>query len=419
MAPQRGIDEGTAGGQLAVFLVELTRQTPVRELSDRFGRSSSTWGNYLNGSTLIPRQLVGRLVESFTPPGSTRNTKAVRGLELWKAAEAERRAGRSPSAGGELVRGRQRRDDALQQVVKYRMVAANAENHLAELRPMLAHTQSRLEHAELRLRLGDERERARAERRLGQARERLGRVRVQQELARRRRMTAEEQQEFWMAEVLSAQEEISRLEREVRDLVTVPPGPLEPVGRDAAEAPDAPDAVDDANFEARLEHITAEGLEDAALIEEDLQHLRPPPADPVQPLSSPALDKPALDKPALDKPALDKPALDKPALDRAATSGDRRLGQTLAWRRLVLPFPLLGVTGFLYWACQEAAFSRIGGWAVIPATVLCLPVLYGSLRATTVRKLPARIAAPLLHIAWSALLVLDQLPWPPPGTGAR
>ncbi|MFC6517838.1 hypothetical protein ACFQFR_36675 [Streptomyces goshikiensis] len=51
--------------------------------------------------------------------------------------------------------------------------------------------------------------------------------------------------------------------------------------------------------------------------------------------------------------------------------------------------------------------------------MLCLPVLYGSLRATTVRKLPARIAAPLLHIAWSALLVLDQLPWPPPGTGAR
>ncbi|MEU3903881.1 hypothetical protein AB0F20_08690 [Streptomyces goshikiensis] len=399
MAPQRGIDEGTAGGQLAVFLVELTRQTPVRELSDRFGRSSSTWGNYLNGSTLIPRQLVGRLVESFTPPGSTRNTKAVRGLELWKAAEAERRAGRSPSAGGELVRGRQRRDDALQQVVKYRAVAANAENHLAELRPMLAHTQSRLEHAERQLRLGDERERARAERRLGQARERLGRVRVQQELARRRRMTAEEQQEFWMAEVLSAQEEISRLEREVRDLVTVPPGPLEPVRRDAADTPDAPDAVDDADFEARLEHITAEGLEDAALIEEDLQHLRPPPADPVQPLSSPALDKPALDKPA--------------------TSGDRRLGQTLAWRRLVLPLPLLGVTGFLYWACQEAAFSRIGGWAVIPATVLCLPVLYGSLRATTVRKLPARIAAPLLHIAWSALLVLDQLPWPPPGTGAR
>lgn len=179
----------------------------------------------------------------------------------------------------------------------------------------------------------------------------------------------------------------SRLEREVRDLVVVPPGPLEPVGRDA---------VDDADFEARLEHITAEGLEDEALIEEDL---RPPPVDPVQPLSSPALDKAALDKPA--------------------TSGDRHLGQILVWRRLVLPIPLLGVTGFLYWACQGAAFSRIGGWAVVPATVLCLPVLYGSLRATTVRKLPARIAAPLLHIAWSALLVLDQLPWPPPGTGVR
>ncbi|KOU56899.1 hypothetical protein ADK96_37350 [Streptomyces sp. IGB124] len=136
---------------------------------------------------------------------------------------------------------------------------------------MLAYTQSRLENAELQLKLGGERERARVDRQLGQAKERLSRVHVQQERARARRMTAEEQQEFWMAEALVAQEEISRLEREAQDLVVVAPGSLEPVRTGSA------DAVDDSDFEARLEHITAEGLHDEALIEEDLQ---PAPTDP-------------------------------------------------------------------------------------------------------------------------------------------
>ncbi|MFE2553635.1 hypothetical protein ACFXGI_34645 [Streptomyces sp. NPDC059355] len=243
----------------------MTKNTPVRDLADRFGRSSSSWGNYLNGSQLIPKQLVARLVESFTIPGPRRETMAVEALKLWNAADAERRAGRFSSGGGDLVRQHQRRDDALQQVIKYQALAANAEKHLAELRPMLAYTQSRLENAELQLKLGDERERTRRERQLGQARERLGRVQVQQERARGRRMTAEEQQEFWMAEVLATQEEIRRLESEARDLEVISPAALQPVHREASKD------VDDADFDARLEHITAEGLEDEALIEEDLQ----------------------------------------------------------------------------------------------------------------------------------------------------
>ncbi|MFA7766389.1 hypothetical protein [Streptomyces sp. NRRL S-448] len=298
MSPQRKIDEETAGGQLALFLVRLTRGASVRELAHRFGRSSSTWGNYLNGAQLIPKKLVGNLVESFTTPGAVRNTKATRAWELWAAADAERRASRTQSGGG-LVPPHQRRDDALQQVIKYQALAANAEKHLAELRPMLAYTQSRLENAELQLKQAGQRERARVERQLGQAKERLSRVRVQQERARNRRMTAEEQQEFWTTEALTAQEEISRLEREAQDLV-VPMGILEPARRDEV------DEVDDFDFETRLEHITAEGLEDEALIDEDLQPAAP--SDPdgddgirdlfpvqggVQSVSNPVLDKPA------------------------------------------------------------------------------------------------------------------------------
>ncbi|MFJ3516686.1 hypothetical protein [Streptomyces sp. NPDC090131] len=270
-----------------------------------------------------PKTLVGKLVGAFTPPGVRRSTASVRALELWNAADAERRASRLPG-GGELVLQHQRRDDALQQVIKYQALAANAEKHLAELRPMLAYTQSRLENAELQLKLGGERERARVERRLGQAKERLSRVQVQQERARTRRMTAEEQQEFWMAEALVAQDEISRLEREAQDLVVVPPGSLEPVRAETA------DAVDDSEFEARLEHITAEGLHDEALIEEDLQpnpadadpgpepdpdpvldeqlHALPAGPDPVQPVSKTVLDKPSTSSDTDVRAASDSPA---------------------------------------------------------------------------------------------------------------
>ncbi|MFE5495302.1 hypothetical protein ACFQ7Z_35825 [Streptomyces virginiae] len=272
MSPQREIDEETAAGRLALYVVTLTRGATVRDLADRFGRSSSSWGNYLNGAQLIPKPLLGKLVEAFTSPGTGRSAASVQALELWNAAAAERHTGRPPG-GGELVRQHQRRDDALQQVIKYQALAANAEKHLAELRPMLAYTQSRLENAELQLKLGGERDRARVERQLGQAKERLSRVHVQQERARTRRMTAEEQQEFWMAEALVAQEEISRLEREAEDFVVVAPGSLEPVRTGAAEA------VDDSDFEARLEHITAEGLHDEALIEEDLQPTPTGPGD--------------------------------------------------------------------------------------------------------------------------------------------
>ncbi|MFJ5811150.1 hypothetical protein [Streptomyces sp. NPDC093093] len=298
MAPQREIDKKTAGGQLALFLVWLTRGATVRELAERFEPSRATWGNYLNGSQLIPKPVLKDLLEAFTAPGPARNTAVRDAWERWTAADAERRSARA-TPGREVVRQHQRLEDALEQVIKYQKFAGNAEQHLAELRLMLAYTESRLEKTELELQLAGERERARAELRLGQARERLGRVRIQQERARGRRMTAEEQQDFWMTEALNAQEEISRLERETQDLIVVPQGLLPPVRQDTA------DEVDDAAFEARLEHITAEGLEDEALIEEDLQPAHDPDGPPLLLVVQDAVQ-----------------LVSKTVLDKAATSSD-------------------------------------------------------------------------------------------------
>ncbi|MFB6807948.1 hypothetical protein [Streptomyces sp. NPDC056387] len=260
MTPKREIPQGTAAGDLAIFLVRLVRQATVRELAGKFGKSSATWGNYLNGAQLIPMDLLSRLVEAYTAPGQARQVKAVRANELWVAAARERRG--APS-GGTLVRQHQRREDALLQVVKYQELAANAERHLAQLRPMLAYTQGRLENVQLQLNQAGEREKARIELQLSQARERLSRVQLQRERARSRRLTAEEQQEFWMREAVAAQDEINRLEREAHDLA-VPEGTV-------ASRPGPGDVTDsDTEVDIRLEHIEAEGFEDEARIKLDL-----------------------------------------------------------------------------------------------------------------------------------------------------
>lgn len=440
MAPQREIDEETATGALAQFLVDLTRNTPVRDLATKFGKSSSSWGNYLKGSHLIPKPLLGRLVEAFTRPGQARNDTAVRAAALWNAADAERRAGRTPDTGGHLVRQHQKLDDALQQLIKYQALALKTDRQLDELRSLLVYTKGRLENAQLQIQLSGERERARVERRLSEAKEHLGRVRVQQERARTRRMTVEEQQEFWMAEVLAAQQEISRLERESQDLVVLPPGTLEETRPGLAEA------MDEADFEARLEHLTAEGLQDEALIEED-RRLTSDAADDdvlqaphviqgaVQPVSNTGLDRPPTSENIHNNTA--PVAIAVHASDatptvpasRSATQPDPQAKPShavhrffvwyfsdrsdLSLRRYVLPVPLAAVNWFFYWALQGAV-ERAGKGAIIMSVLMCLPILYGSLRATSVPKRQARVAAVLFQVTWSVLLLFDLLPWPPP-----
>ncbi|MFE2523913.1 helix-turn-helix domain-containing protein [Streptomyces sp. NPDC059382] len=411
MSPKREIPEGTPAGDLAVFLVGLTRGATVRALAERFGRSSSTWGNYLNGSQLIPRPLLGRLVEAYTPPGSARNVKAVRASELWSAADRERRSG--PVALHPVPT--ERRDEALWQVVKYQALAANAEKHLAELRPMLAYTQSRLENARMRLRVADDRERVRVERQLGQAKERLGRVRVQQERARTRRLTAEEQQQFWTTEALSAQEEINRLEREARSLV-VPVGPPDADGRSprGADAAEGDEEADETTFDVRLEHIVAEGLEDEAVIEADIRFEADTRLESevavvgaaVPPVSNVPLDRAGVDGGG-SRPM-------RPALPyRALRTIGGALGQPLVKARLhvIAALLCLGVVVIVYRAAEGVESGR--GWSgVVLATLFGLPFLYGVLRFGAMPVRAARVSAVVLHLAWAVVLLLDALPWP-------
>ncbi|MFD3719802.1 hypothetical protein [Streptomyces sp. NPDC058674] len=291
MPSRRRVDGNTAVGALALYVLGLTREATLQELAEEFDRSSSSFGNYLNGTHVIPKQVLGKLVVARTKEGAERNSEVQRALALWKAATEERRAARAQPDEAP-VPAHQRRDEAMQQVVKYQRLAQNADQHLAELRPMLAFMQSRLENARLRLRLAGDRERARIEREIIEARKRLERVKAQRERARSRRVTAEQQQDFWMAEVLAAQSDLDRLGTDAEDLAV--PGGVVPLLRASA---------DDTEFDARLEGIEAEGLKDDAEFDASLpphQGAQPGagPAggpgvpDSVQDLSNTGLDKP-------------------------------------------------------------------------------------------------------------------------------
>ncbi|MER5776957.1 hypothetical protein ABT144_22215 [Streptomyces sp. NPDC002039] len=411
MSPKREIPEGTPTGDLAVFLVGLTRGATVRALAERFGLSSSTWGNYLNGSQLIPRPLLGKLVEAYTPPGPARNVKAVRASELWSAADRERRVG--PAVVHPVPT--EQRDEALWQVVKYQALAANAEKHLAELRPMLAYTQSRLDNARMRLRVADDRERERVERQLGQAKERLGRVQVQQERARNRRLTAEEQQQFWTTEALTAQQEINRLEREARSLV-IPVGPPDADGRSpsGAGAAEGDDEADETTFDIRLEHIVAEGLEDEAVIEADIRFEADARFESevevvgaaVPPVSNVPLDTGGVDGDG-SRPA-------RQALPyRVLRTIGRTLGQPLVKARLhvIAALLCLGAVFIMYRGAEQVESEKTSSGVVL-ATLFGLPFLYGVLRFGAVPRRAARVAAVVLHLAWAVVLLLDALPWP-------
>lgn len=91
------------------------------------------------------------------------------------------------------------------------------------------------------------------------------------------------------------------------------------------------------------------------------------------------------------------------------------------WLRVLTQVALLTLTCFQYAVAQNVAGRPdVGRWAgLATATVLCLPLLYGSLRLARIPKRAASILAVMFHAAWSVLVLLDRLPWPAPDFGTK
>lgn len=206
---------------------------------------------------------------------------------------------------------------------------------------------------------------------------------------------------------------------------------------------------------ARLEHITAEGLEDEALIEEHLQ-LTVPTEDEdtdaplvvqrgAQPMSKGLLDKPVTNEEApLQSTAYgtasrvlnprihwvevaEAAARESPEVMRARRRARRveQLGLTNAWdgRQRIIRFSLAYVPLIwaAYWLAQSMNYSKANEPPQIApapariflATLVVLPVHLLLLWCMSVPKRRARVVALVCHVTWSTLLALDLLPWPP------
>ncbi|MBT2389747.1 hypothetical protein J7E87_09950 [Streptomyces sp. ISL-1] len=179
----REFQGGPRANELARFLCELAgrHSLTTRTLSTRFkgSASSSTWALYLNGTKLIPAEVLGRIVRTlFSHDPRAQEFYVTEAKRLWKAAEAETEAGPVQDGGPqtEIVRLYERLNEATEGMAKARSVAHESERVVGMLIPMAALLQSRIETLTGELSRALERERALAELHLAQARLRLERT---------------------------------------------------------------------------------------------------------------------------------------------------------------------------------------------------------------------------------------------------
>ncbi|WP_327740910.1 serine protease [Streptomyces sp. NBC_00493] len=97
----RKLRGGPKANALAEFLGNLGDRADLKTqgFAERFGGGKTTWAQYLNGSSVIPKRLLGQVVEELCRTDPRRREQLlVRANQLYKAAEAEARAVRVQQA---------------------------------------------------------------------------------------------------------------------------------------------------------------------------------------------------------------------------------------------------------------------------------------------------------------------------------
>ncbi|WP_141747210.1 hypothetical protein [Streptomyces agglomeratus] len=264
MARQRLLRGRPQANRLAEFLCGITepRKLTVRTLAGLFpdGPSASTWATYLNGTQVIPKPLLGRLLTISVTDRAQRAGYAADAMRLWNAADKESRRPETDTESTQLVRLHQQLTDALTGQARAEQVASKANAALAELRHMGAYLESVINRQSVELRAAHDRERGELEYQLTQAQARLERTQSELKRAQRRRYTAEQAQQALAREALEAREQIARLQDKVAHLGAGP----EPA---ALAVPVREIRLED--FDHRLDLIS----DDAALEDEELADL--------------------------------------------------------------------------------------------------------------------------------------------------
>lgn len=209
---------------LARFLCETTDSLgldTVDKVVRRFprGGSRSTWAQYLNGATVIPRPLLREVLQELrrTRPGSWSGHVLVEANKLWKAA-AEGTPPPQGSSSTELVSLYRRLTETTEALNKAQAVAANTERVIPQLLQLSGRQETKISELTYEVEQLRERERTQAAQRLEQAQFRLARIQAELERARNDRYTAEQAQAVLVREQQEARREIERLQQAAADL---------------------------------------------------------------------------------------------------------------------------------------------------------------------------------------------------------
>ncbi|MEV0926909.1 hypothetical protein AB0I99_17585 [Streptomyces spongiicola] len=217
MSRRRTLKGRPEANKLAKFLCERVIEPQgltVREIAEVVpdGPGSSTWAMYLNGAKVIPKRLLGQLLNTVVPDRNERLGLTPDVWELWQAADAERRRPEDTGESSELVQIYRRLTEAQAREARAREIAASASQKIQELGQAHAHLESVISLRGQELESSQQRERDEIAYQLTQAQARLARTESELERAGRRRYTAEQAQRALAREVHEAREQIARLQ---------------------------------------------------------------------------------------------------------------------------------------------------------------------------------------------------------------
>ncbi|MFD4764718.1 hypothetical protein ACFWOJ_39815, partial [Streptomyces sp. NPDC058439] len=339
----------------------------------------SRWAEYLNGSSLIPRHLLGEVVKELgrTQPGWDGKV-LVEANDLWKKAKAG--APLAPDSGSaELVSVYRKLTATSEALRTAEQIKAEADLSISKLLKLGGRQETKIAELTDEVERLQEKERTEAAHRLEQARFRLSRVKDELQLARSDRYTAEQAQAVLLREQEEALQEVKRLQQAVTGLaqteveVEVEPTLLP----ERLPEPDISDEESDRETDERLDLISTNRELRGAMLSEVLQqaHMTPETTEEGRPqtirgtvITQHTQTPEPADRPA--SPTLAEPVypLSRTTLDNPATSNDTSIPASSTRpnkrRRVLLATLLVVILG----ASVPLAYERMSERSVSTST---------------------------------------------------
>jgi hypothetical protein len=266
--------KGTAAQQaMARFLVDVTDSLGLdttAKVAERFPRGGgrSKWAEYLNGSKVIPADLLGQVLMEVrrARPDRWRAELITEANTLRKNAEGT--ASPQDSAGTELISVYRKLAENAEALRKAQEVEMRSEHVIARMNQRAAQQEMRIAGLEREVEHLQEKEREQVTHRLEQARFRLTRIEDELERARSDRYTVEQARRVLLREQQEIRRDFERLQQVADDLGLVE---TEPTSLPELLAPQLPDEETDRAVDEELDLISTDRKQREAMLSKVLE----------------------------------------------------------------------------------------------------------------------------------------------------